>query len=222
MLELLQAAVHPVNIVYTILLGIALVYWTSVIFGIFDIASFDIDIDVDVDIDIDVDVDADAQVSGGFIANLLQFFNFGKMPFMVVMSFLNLFQWVIALPANHYLGHYATMFALGAILPILAVSLLLTKVITTPLIPLFAQLDTHEEPVEYVGQTGIVTLSPSRKQAGQAKVIHNSNTLIITIRVPKHAELPKRGDEILVIAQAADKTSYLVEKFLSETEFSEF
>lgn len=220
MIELLNAAVHPVNIIYTILLGISIVYWFSVILGIFDAATFDIDIDIDVDVDVDVDMDADADVGGGVLANALHFFNFGQMPFMVIMSFLNLFQWMLALPANHYLGHYTTLFALGAILPILAVSLILTKVFTTPLIPLFAQLDTHEEPVEYIGQTGIVTLSPTHEKAGQAEVTYEGNTLIITIRVPEDKALPKRGDEILVIAEAADKTHYLVQKFLPE--LSEF
>ena len=215
MLDLLQAAVHPVNIVYTILLGISVVYWFSVILGIFDVATFDIDIDIDVDVDVDVDVDmdADAAVGGGFLANALHFFNFGQMPFMVIMSFLNLLQWMFAIPVNHYLGHYATVFALGAILPILAVSLILTKIFTTPLIPLFAQLDTHEEPVNYMGQIGVVTLTPTREKAGQAEVTHDGNTLIITIRVPKHIDLPKRGDEVLVIAEAADKTYYMVQPF---------
>ena len=91
MQALWQAAIEPVNIVYTILLVVVALYWLSVFLGALDLSSFDFDVDADVDVDadLDVDVDADMDVDGeahttiGWFAGTLHFFNFGKLPFMI-------------------------------------------------------------------------------------------------------------------------------------------
>ncbi len=221
MMELLQAAVSPVNIIYTILLAVILIYWTSIIIGVLDISAFDIDVDMDVDVDLDVDIDVDADVdvdadgdvgSGGWFAGALHFFNFGKLPFMVIMSFIVLFQWAMALLVNHHFGHGSVIFALVAALPILFVSLSMTKVITTPLIPVFAKLDTAEKPVNYIGKTGTLILPPTREKVGQAEVIEEGNPLIISVKASEEQVLPKKGDTIVVISQAENKAHFLIEK----------
>ena len=55
MQELLHYAVEPVNIVFTGLLILVIMYWLSVMIGALDLSSFDLDFDTDVDIDVDVD-----------------------------------------------------------------------------------------------------------------------------------------------------------------------
>ena len=71
--ELIQLALHPFNIVYTMLLIIAVLYWLTVIIGVLDINALDINFDLDVDSDIDIDGEMNA---GGGIGGILQFFNF--------------------------------------------------------------------------------------------------------------------------------------------------
>ncbi len=220
MLELLQAAVSPVNVVYTVLLVIVLIYWMSIIVGVLDTGSFDIDFDLDVDVDLDVDldvdvdadmdVDADGDVGGGWFAGALHFFNFGKLPFMIIMSFVILFQWAMALLANHNFGHGSVIFALVTALPILFVSLSMTKIITTPLIPVFAKLDTAAEPVNYIGKTGTLILPPTRNKLGQAEVIDEGNPLIISVKVSEDEAIPKKGESIVVIHEADNKTHFIV------------
>lgn len=223
MLELLHAAISSVNIIYTILLAVVLIYWTSIIIGVLDISAFDIDVDVDVDVDLDVDIDVDADVdvdadsevgSGAWFAGALHFFNFGKLPFMVIMSFVILFQWAMALLANHHFGHGSIIFSLVTILPILFVSLLTTKVITTPLIPFFAKLNTAEEAVNYIGKIGTLILPPTRKKAGQAEVIENGNPLIISVKANEDEPLPNKGDEIIIISEAENKAYFIITQFI--------
>ena len=106
MQELLQAALAPYNIVHTLLLTVVLFYWLGIIFGALDISAFDIDVDAGVDMDVDADVDAGADGNGvGWFAGALHFFNFGKLPFMLIMSFVIFFAWAISILAHHYIGH---------------------------------------------------------------------------------------------------------------------
>jgi len=219
MIELLQAAISPVNVIYTVLLMIILIYWVSIILGVMDTSSFDIDfdLDVDVDLDVDLDVDMDADVdadgdvgSGGWFAGALHFFNFGKLPFMVIMSFVILIQWAVALLVNDNFGHGSIVFALVAALPILFVSLSATKIITTPLIPFFAKLNTAEEPVNYIGKTGTLILPPTRDKAGQAEIIEGGNPLIISVKIPENEVIPKKGEQIVVISEADNKRYFIV------------
>ena len=82
MKELFDFAFSPPVITYSILLMVFLLYWMTVIIGVFDFSSldFDIDIDADVDMDVDVDVDADTDVDasggGSIVLVVLSFFNF--------------------------------------------------------------------------------------------------------------------------------------------------
>ena len=71
----------------------------------------DIDIDVDVDLDVDVDVDIDATLmrsqkalntpKRSFFVRCLVFFNFGRIPFMIISSFLLLTMWSISVYCNN-------------------------------------------------------------------------------------------------------------------------
>ncbi len=109
MQELFQAAFSPPTIVFTTLLCLVLVYWLTVFMGLLDIGAMDIDIDIDADVDVDVDVDGDVSVGG--ISGILFFFNFGRVPFMVVLSFLILSMWAISIMLDHYWGQGSLGFA---------------------------------------------------------------------------------------------------------------
>ena len=138
MQELLHAATSPVNIIFTSLLVVVLIYWLSVIVGALHIDSFDFDFDHDVDVDLeidhDIDVDHDVDVDGGhevgWFAGALHFFNFGRVPFMVIMTFLVLSMWSISILGNYYIGGNSWSFAAILFFPNLAISLLITKIIT--------------------------------------------------------------------------------------------
>ena len=107
--ELIQTAFAPVNLVYTFLLILVLIYWLFIIIGALDFGSLDLDFDIDADVDVDMDIDVDADIDtdveagsgAGWFIGFLHFFNFGKMPFMVIMSFLILFSWTFSMLANY-------------------------------------------------------------------------------------------------------------------------
>ena len=57
MTELIQTAFSPINLLFTILLMLVILYWLSIIIGALDIGSFDLDFDFDADVDVDLDAD---------------------------------------------------------------------------------------------------------------------------------------------------------------------
>ena len=216
MQELLQAAIHPVNIVFTILLVFILFYWFSVILGAIDLGAFDFDLDLDTDLEVDAEVEAEVGTGTnvGWFAGALHFFNFGKLPFMVVLSFLILSMWSISLLANHYSGDGSALFALVILLPNLFVSLVITKVLTTPLVPVFANLDGSVEAVDYEGLECTVTLSATRHKMGQAEVIVDGSPLLISVKlVDEDKKQIAKGEKALVLRRTPKGDCFLIKHF---------
>ena len=212
MYELFQAALSPPNIVYSVLLCVVLLYWLSVIIGALDISSFDFDIDLDADMDVDVDADVDAG-SGGWFMGALHFFNFGRLPFMVVFSFLILGMWSLSILGNHYLGQGSMIFPFVMFIPMLFVSLVFTKIITTPLVPIFESLDKGVEAVDYLGLTCKLLLPATTTQMGQAEVLFNDNPLLINVKVSETEKTPVlKGEEALIVGRSSDERYFLIEK----------
>jgi hypothetical protein len=217
---LLEAAVAPYNVVYTGLLMLVLLYWVTVIFGALDIGAFDFDVDTDLDIDVDVDVDADVDVdsdadvgsSAGWLAGTLHFFNFGKLPFMVIMTFLIFSMWAISILANHYIGG-SWFFALILLLPNLFVSLVITKILTTPLVPVFKDYKSKGvEAIDYIGQLCTMRLPATSSQIGQAEVRYDGDSLLITVKVVEGGSPILKGEKALIINRSEDEKYFIVRK----------
>ncbi|MFK7775645.1 MAG: hypothetical protein AB8F94_26115 [Saprospiraceae bacterium] len=211
MTELFQAALSAENIIYTLLLVLVLFYWLSVIAGGLDMNSFEIDLDIDVDLDVDADVDG-AGGTSGWLAGALHFFNFGKLPTMVILSFVILFAWMINVLLNHYMGGGSLVFALILMLPNLFISLLLTKIITTPLIPVFKQLNTPEEDVDFVGMTCKLTVTANKTKKGQAEVIHENRSLLIYVKVDDDVNEINKGEDAIILRPSKDASYFFIRK----------
>ncbi len=216
MQELLHAALSPANLIYSLLLMVVFFYWIGIILGALDINAIDIDVDVDADVDVDVDVDADTDISGDgdWFIGALQFFNFGKLPFMLIMSFALFFAWAISLLAHQYLGHGSITFALALFFPNLFVSLSLTKLLTTPLVPVFVKFEKGAEPMDYIGQTCQLVLPANTSKMGQAQVLTEDNsTLLINVKVSENKpEALYKGDQAVIIKSGEHENYYIIEK----------
>ena len=214
MTELFQAALSAENIIYTLLLVLVLIYWLSVIAGGLDMNAFDVDLEMDADLDVEVDADVDgAEGTTGWLAGALHFFNFGKMPTMIILSFVILFAWMINVLLNHYYGGGSLVFALVFLLPNLFISLFLTKIITTPLIPIFQQLNTPEEDIDFVGMLCKLTVTANQSKKGQAEVIHKNSSILIYVKVDKDdVNEIKKGEEALILRPSKDASYFLIRK----------
>lgn len=213
--ELIQIAFSPMNVVYTFLLILVVLYWLMIIVGAMDFGSFDLDFDLEVDADVEVDVDADVSPSGvAGMAGILQFFNFGKLPFMVIMSFVILSCWTGSILGNYYLGKGSFLFMMALIIPNFLVGLFLAKIITKPLIPVFQKMDAGVEPVDYVGMLCKIVLPPTNTKLGQAEVLIDDNRLLINVKLEKESkDSLEKGAEALILRRQKNKSYYLIQKY---------
>lgn len=216
MIELFQIAFHPVNIVYTFLLILVILYWLMIIVGAMDFGSFDIDFDFDLDADIDLDAEV-STLGGGNLAGALHFFNFGKLPFMVIMSFIILSAWAVSILANYYLGGGSILFAVGLVFPNLFVGLCLTKVITTPLIPVFEKMETGIDPVDYIGMTCKLILPATVSKMGQAEVLIENSPLLLNVKVDsENIDTLEKGAEAIILRKAKNKHYFIIRRINHE------
>ncbi len=205
MVELLNEAVQPANIVYTILMMFSIIYMMSVIIGAFDISSIDIDIDMDLDADIDSDI--------GLFAGALSFFNFGKIPFMIIYTITVISMWVIAMLLNHYIGKGDIWFAIFTFMPILLVGLIIAKFCTTPLIPIFKNMNQGVEPIDYIGLQGELILPASNKEVGQVEINIEGDIHRIMVKLESENDvLLEKGIKVIIVGFSKNENFYWIEK----------
>ncbi len=223
MKEVFEAAFSAVNIIPTILMILCLLYWGTVIFGVFSMDSLDIDVDVDADVDLDLDVDVDADmdldtdVDGDFsvdwMNSALSFFNLGKIPLMIILSFFALSLWFISILANHYLFNSLFLISLLLLIPNFIISLFVAKFMTMPFIKIFAKIEGGiDKNISVVGKICSVLLPADSKNFGQAEVKIDGAPLMINIICDDKNELEK-GDEALIIDYDETKKYYIVEPY---------
>lgn len=216
MTELLHFAFAPVNLPFTLLLLIVLLYWLTVMVGVLDFSSFDFDVHTDLHHDIHVDkgVNVEVNTNVGWFGVVLAYFNFGRVPFMIIMSFVSLFLWVGSILGNHYIGGGTVWVALLLFVPNLIVSLFLAKLVTNPLKWVFREdADEVESNHRMIGKTCTVLLSVNDQKIGQAEVaIQRGAPLLLTVRTTTGNKLA-RGEKGLIIDYDKNAHTYLIEPY---------
>ncbi len=184
---------YPTGI-YTVFIGVLLVFWLFVIIGALDleIMSFDADIDVDAEIEIP-----------GFVG-LMHTLGLTGVPFTIVITILVFLAWVFSyivsayliplIPSNLVQILVATITLVGAFL--LAVPI--TSRIVAPLRKL-SQENQAQSNKDFLGSHCAVTSLSVDNSFGQGKIKTQGASLIVRIR----AELPntiKKGDIVRPIS----------------------
>lgn len=205
--ELFEAIFQSVNLPFTLLLILVVIYWLSVISGFLD---FDA-LDVDVDFDTDVDLDADAEV--GTLGVVAQFFGIGHLPIAIPFSVLFLCLWVGSVLLNDFFNPGMTWPRAGLLfIPNLFIALTLTKICCQPLIVLFRKL--NHQPEDHLQAVGsICTIISPRVDGGlgQAEVPTDGAPLLLTVRREAGPVL-ERGDEAVVVSRDPNKDCFIIRK----------
>src|SRR6478735_851823 len=197
--ELLQAAIAPANILPSALLGFVMLYWFTVIIGLLDLDMFHIQISKEIHVDKHVPLESGDGAATDWLHSALSFFNLGKVPFMVFMSFLALPFWTIGILINYYLAFLPVGFHFLLLIPAFLGSLFLAKIFTTPFVKMFAALEKeHESNVTIVGRVCTILLTASQTELGQAAVKTEGSPLMLNVKTTRNTTL-KKGDTGLVI-----------------------
>ncbi len=189
-------------------------------------AEVDIDADVDAEADIDMDADADTSlqssmaaqghVEGGVVMSLnsvLSFFNLGKVPFMILMSFLALSMWVISISVNYLMGNQSVMLAIVLLIPNIIVSLFVSKILTTPFA--FVQkkmLQNNADSFKYQGKICTMLMNASHTKVGQGEINYNGSIIRVNVITKKGTEILK-DQTGLIINRIKEKNCYLIEPY---------
>ena len=195
------------NIIWTICLVLSLIYWLFVIIGALDFEAFDLDLDIDGDIDADMDVDASGG-SPGLLIGIFKFLNLDSVPFMVFFSFFSLVAWAIGIMASSYIsGDLLT--SLAIFIPNIFISLILAKYITTPLAPLFKNLNDVAKALDLTGEEGTVVHGFDKGELSQAQILRNGENLLVSIRVSKDSVKSsfRKGEKVLLLNKKTKKPS---------------
>ena len=206
--ELIEASLRFPTVVFTIGLGIVLVYWLFVLLGALDI-------------DLLGGADAGDAVTGGAkggaealkgggggdAEGLFSKLGLGVVPVTITVSLVMLVGWVGSLLImNQTSASWAAM----VVLPGMLISgILVTSVLVRPLAPVFA-IKEGKSNRDYVGHTCTISTGHVDDTFGQATVEDGGTVLIIPVRCDRTGKL-SRGDKALIIDFDDARQAYLVE-----------
>lgn len=200
MIQLWHSSIHLVNLPYTLLLGLVVVYWLTVLVGGLEVDALDMS-ETDVDIS-----------SAGAFEGFFEYFNLRKVPVSVLVSAFALSLWLIGVLANHYLHNTSSrLLGLVVFVPNVLVSAHFAKFVTRPLIPLFQAMRADAADLrDLVGSRVIVTSSKADGAFGQAEIREDGAPITLTVRTG--GETLPRGTEAVILEVDSEKQVYIISK----------
>ncbi len=197
MVELMTLALSPINLVFTLLLLMVILYWIIVILGVLDVDLFQIDVS---DFDADVDVNgAGASLSG----SVLHFFHVGEVPVMVLFSLLVLSLWAGSVLGNYYYNPESLPSrAFGILVVNVVVALVVVKALGAPLKPFYAMFNRdYNAPKPVMGSLcRITTTQVTPTDMGQAEVRTKGAPILLNV-LSKQDHRFAKGDEAVVVGK---------------------
>ncbi len=211
-IEFFQVIVTPGMLPYTVMLGLVILYWITVIIGAMDIDIID---GPDFDVDGDMDADADAPDAGAF-RYIVGFVNADKVPLTIILSFLIIKMWIIACLYYMYLAPNISVplppVVVGIILFAVAffTATFLTGYTTRPLADVFEHKPTRGRQ-HLVGRECRVKTTSVTHDFGQAEVKIDQSFVLISARCSEATEFEK-GDQAVVVGYDQEKDVYEIRK----------
>lgn len=204
MKEIWEQALLSYNLPLTILLGLVFLFWIVSLLGVGDF-----DTDLDVDLDLEAEGDGHGEGALGFILRVV---NAQDVPLMLVLSLLTLLMWALSITLNFHFneeqsGGVASLLLIGNFF----LSVLLVKLVTQPLRPLFKSIKNdkeHQEPL--IGSAGHVKSRILDQDFGQCEVVRPKGApALLNCRLAEGGEALVRGDQILIIGFDSENQKFI-------------
>jgi hypothetical protein len=226
--ELVEASLQFPTVLFTIVLGIVLVYWLFVLLGALDVDLFGGDVDVDItgaakgigDVltggakggaeafhaDADAGGDAHGDVDGGGLWHGL---GLGDVPVTISVSLIVMVGWCGSLLATHYVAGSAGWQRVAVLVLAIVVALPIAALLVRPLAPVFAVKEGKSN-ADYIGHGCTITTGSVDDNFGQATIEDGGTVLVIQVRCGERGKLA-RGDKALIIEFDQARQAYVVE-----------
>lgn len=197
------------TLVFSVILGVCLIYWIFAVLGLIDLGF----------LDLDVDISAPNSAGSEFsvmdaLAGLLARFGLFGVPIIVIISLIGLFGWIISYFLVHLFfgAFFDTFWRFPAGLVVLLLSAYCAAWITAfairPLRKLFENAyATHSQ--QLVGQTAIVRTSRVDEHFGEAILEDGGAGLILQVRSADE-QILKQGDRVTVLEYESQHHFYRV------------
>lgn len=207
------------NLIFTVPILLVILYLILQAFGLVldlggdvdtDAGDVDVDVDVDADVDADIEIDADtdADIDAGDIPTLdraLGFINVGKVPLTIIIATFLMFWGFTGYTVNgiikNALGSFPSAFVMASCASALVIGIIATKFLSGIIARVFPSIETYSSSNEsLLGQVAKVVSGQVTPKFGRAKVRDPyGNVLTVFCKIPEGKEVPKRGDEVVLI-----------------------
>jgi hypothetical protein len=208
-MTLIDTSLQFPTVVFTIGLGIAVVFWLSVLLGALDIDLFDGGGADGADVG---GGDGGDGGDGGGDSGLWYSLGLGAVPITISVSAVMLIGWIGTLLVMELVVPSLSSAAWipPVVLPVmLVVALVLAGLLVRPLAPFFA-FKQGKSNSDYIGYTCTITTGSVDDGFGQATIEEGGTVLIIPVRCDRPGRFA-RGDRALIIDYDPDRQVYVVE-----------
>jgi len=203
--QILEVTSQFPTVIYSVLLGVVVVYWLIGSLGL---------IDLDFAGDADVDMDVDASTSVGGLTGLMLTFGLTGIPFTLVISIITLICWLISIYAQIYvltlLPQGWAYYLVGSLisLVIFSLSLPITAVVIRPLKGMFKSVETTTSE-NLVGLDATIATNSVTETFGQARLFNDGAEILLDVRcAPEHSLT--MGDKVIVVQYQQEQHAYIV------------
>lgn len=210
MSEFINLIFSGANALPTALLLFIFLYWIIVILGFVGTDFLDIDIDIDGDNDLDMDGASSGDLS--WLNKALLFFNLGKIPLMIWLTFVAFPLWFICVNVNGLLGIENFFLGLIVFIPAFIASVFLAKFLTWPFVKFFMKIEEDSKEKEIIGKVGTVILAADHLRRGQAEVNYRGSFLTFYIKT-REGDTVEKGDKVLFIKNLDKEGFYIIEPY---------
>lgn len=203
--QLFEVASQFPTIIYSVLLGIIVIYWLVGLIGL-------VDLDFSAETDVEIEVDSDISVGG--LTGLMLTFGLTGVPFTFVISIITLICWLLSFYLQFYLLEWLPdgwlYYLLGSICTgvIFFLSLPITAIAIRPLKGMFNSVETTGSNL-LVGKDATIATSSVNNSFGQARLFNDGAEILLDVRCDDEHTL-NRGDKVLVIKYQSDSHTYIV------------
>lgn len=212
MVEFVNFIFSGINAVATAMLLFVLLYWLFVIIGFVGTDFLDFDVDVEPEFDSEVELGSAQSADLSWLNHVLVFFNLGKIPFMIWLSFLVAPLWFITINVTGFFLISSFWMGILIFLPALILSLFIAKFLTWPFVKFFTKIDQDTKEKEIIGKVGVVIVAATDNSKGQAEINYNGAFLRFTIRTKTGVSVAK-GEQVLFIQKNTNEESFLIEPY---------
>lgn len=239
MAEVLVLALSFPSVVFTVLLGVVLIYWAFVMVGVIHIGegsegALDGHVDgatkgllegavdhaggghahIGGEHDIDLPDGDDGGEPHGVLAALMSALHLRSVPATVVFSLIITFAWLVSVVSMQTVTRMlpalvGAPLSFGVFLASLLMALPLTSLAARPLAKVFAPKHAPLKS-DFIGRTCVVRTGTVTSKFGEATLADGGAGLVVRVRIDGNQQLG-RGEQALIVDYDAERETYLVE-----------